>query len=160
MAFVIIVPTLFGGIYWLYWDKVERFAPVTITNPDDLPKIQALLDQVDYVSPGQGQRWMYLITYRDCKPCHAYQETEFPKLQAAGIETRVVAFAPADNQGVKRSTPEERTTIAELWLNRSWPLYLQWFASDDVDWKPDALKPVALKTADTVQPLLRRHAIS
>ncbi len=149
MALVVIIPTLFGGVYWLYWDKVQRFAPVTITNADDLPKIQALLDQADYVSPGPGQRWMYLISYRDCATCRVYEQNEFPKLQAAGVETRVVPFALPDNQGVKRSTPEERSTIAELWLNRSWPLYEQWQAATDDEWKPDALKPVPLKTADT-----------
>jgi len=144
MALVVTIPVLIGGGYWLWWDQVEKYAPVTITAPDDAAAIQSLLDRVDYVSP-QGPaspqpRWVYLVGYHNCVPCNVYQRSEFSKLQAAGVETRVVMFARPDAGTQKQSTPEERSTIAELWLNRSWPLYLQWFNAPDGVWNADGLK--------------------
>ena len=142
MALVVIVPALIGGGYWIWWDQVEKYAPVAIANPDDASAIQSLLDRVDYVSPGPRARWVYLIGYRNCASCNAYQRSEFARLQAAGVETRVVMFARPDNGAQKQSTPQERSTVAELWLNRSWPLYLQWFNAPEGDWKAVGL-PVA-----------------
>ncbi|MGN6423470.1 MAG: hypothetical protein ACTHLA_09200 [Asticcacaulis sp.] len=146
MALVVIVPALIGGGYWIWWDQVEKYAPVTLSNPDDVSAIQSMLDRVDYVSPNgpanASARWVYLIGYRNCAPCNAYQRSEFATLQAAGVDTRVVMFARPDDGAQKQSTPEERSTIAELWLNRSWPLYLQWFNAPEGDWKATGL-PVA-----------------
>lgn len=144
MALVVIIPALIGGGYWFWWDQVEKYAPVTITNPDDAAAIQSLLDRVDYVSPNgpantQG-RWIYLVGYRNCVPCSVYQHSEFATFQAAGVDTRVVMFARPDTGNQKQSTPEERSTIAELWLNRSWPLYLQWFNAPDGSWTAPGLK--------------------
>ena len=158
MAFVVICPTLFGVGYWVWWDQVQRYAPVTIASPTDAAAITSLLARADYVSPDfqkdvlttgpasgvatsvtkpVDKRWVYLVTYRDCAPCRTYEDVEFPRLQAGGIETRVVAFARADNGNVKQSTPEERSTIAELWLNRSWLLYQQWRNAAPETWKAE-----------------------
>lgn len=163
MALVVILPTLFGVGYWFYWDQFQRYAPVTITAPADIASIQSLLDRADYVSPDYekavlttgpasgvatavtqpvAKRWVYLVTFRTCEPCRAYEDIEFPRLQAGGIETRIVPFALADNGAVKQSTPEERSTIAELWLNRSWPLYMQWRNTPAESWKAENI-PVA-----------------
>ncbi|MDI7775895.1 hypothetical protein [Asticcacaulis sp. EMRT-3] len=172
MALVVIVPAVLGGAYWVYWDQVVRFAPVVISNPDDVPKIQSLLDRVDYVSPGPQTRFVYLVTYRNCVPCNDYQRKEFPKLQAAGVETRVIVFARPDNQNIAQSSPEERSTVAELWLNRSWPLYVQWFNTPNENWKATGL-PVADKDmarsgvvwasrdfVDELGPILRRNKVN
>ncbi len=141
MALVIIIPALIGTGYWIYWDQFQRYAPVTITR--NQAEIQALLDKADYVSPGRNsQQAVYLITYRNCAPCRAYQEQEFPKYDAAGIDTRVIVFAPSDDQGLKRSSVAERSTIAELWLSRKWEFYQAWFLSSDANWKATGL-PVA-----------------
>ncbi len=140
MAFTVIVPGLIGGGYWLWWDQVERYAPITITNPEDVAHIQSLLDRVDYVSPSAQPRFVYTIGYHACVPCRAYQDQEFPKLAAANVEARVIPFALADDGVKKQSTPAERTTVAELWLNRSWPLYTQWYTTSDDLWKAEAFK--------------------
>jgi len=158
MAFVVICPTLFGVGYWFYWDQFQRYAPVTIEAPADVAAIQSLLDRADYVSPDfekailttgpasgvttavtkpVAKKWVYMIGFRNCVPCRAYEDAEFPRLQAGGIETRVIPFALADNGATKQSTPEERSTVAELWLNRSWPLYLQWRNTPVETWKAE-----------------------
>ncbi|MBW8880595.1 MAG: hypothetical protein JF615_03965 [Asticcacaulis sp.] len=142
MALVVIVPAVLGAGYWVYWDRYIRYAPVTITSVEDLPKIQKLLDQADYLTPGKSDKWLYLVTYRSCKTCNDYEDTELPKFQAAGVDTRIVVFALPDNQGVIRSTPEERSTIAELWLTRNWQFYKMWHSATDETWTAQGL-PVA-----------------
>ncbi len=137
MALVIIIPALIGTGYWIYWDQFQRYAPTTITR--NQAEIQALLDRVDYVSPGRTGQPLYLITSRSCKPCRAYEEQEFPKYDAVNVDTRVIVFAQPDDQGLKRSTSAERSTIAELWLSRKWDIYQAWFASSDANWKATGL---------------------
>lgn len=140
MALVVIIPALIGTGYYIYWDQFQRWAPVTITRNQS--EIQALLDKVDYVSPGRNGPPIYFITYRSCAQCRAFEEQEFPKYDAAGIDTRVIAFAPSDSQGLRRSTTAERSTIAELWISRKWEIYQAWFLSSDSNWKATGL-PVA-----------------
>lgn len=140
MALVVIIPALIGTGYWIWWDQFKRYAPTTITR--NQAEIQVLLDKAGYVSPGHGPQAIYVITHRSCEACRAFQEQEFPKYDAAGIDTRVIVFAPADDQGLKRSTAAERSTIAELWLTRSWPIYQAWSMSSDANWKATGL-PVA-----------------
>lgn len=140
MALVVIIPALIGTGYWIWWDQFKRYAPTTVTR--NQAEIQALLDKAGYVSPGRGPQAIYVITHRACEGCRAFQEQEFPKYDAAGIDTRVIVFAPADEQGLRRSTAAERSTIAELWLTRSWPIYQAWFMSSDANWKATGL-PVA-----------------
>jgi hypothetical protein len=140
MALVVIIPALIGTGYWIWWDQFKRYAPVTVTR--NQAEIQVLLDKAGYVSPGRGPQAIYVITHRSCETCRAFQEQEFPKYDAAGVDTRVIVFAPADDQGLKRSTSAERSTIAELWLTRSWPIYQAWFMSSDANWKATGL-PVA-----------------
>ncbi|MDV6331407.1 hypothetical protein [Asticcacaulis sp. 201] len=161
MAFVVIVPTLFGVGYWFYWDQFQRYAPVTIQNSADIAKLQSLLDRADYVSPDYqkailttgpasgvttsvtqpvAKKWVYMVGFRTCDTCRAYEDIEFPRLQQGNIETRVIPFALADNGTVKQSTPEERSTIAELWLNRSWPLYVKWRNTPAEVWKAENIE--------------------
>ena len=140
MALVVIIPALIGTGYYIYWDQFQRWAPTTITRNQS--EIQALLDKVDYVSPGRGGQPIYFITYRSCAQCRAFEEQEFPKYDAANIDTRVIPFAPSDSQGLRRSTAAERSTIAELWISRKWEIYQAWFMSSDTNWKATGL-PVA-----------------
>ncbi len=111
--------------------------PSTITR--NQAEIQALLDRVDYVSPGRTGTPLYLVTYRSCTQCRAFEEQEFPKFDAANVDTRVVVFAPTDSQGLRRSSTAERSTIAELWISRNWQVYQAWFASSDANWKATGL---------------------
>jgi hypothetical protein len=141
MALVVLIPTIFGGGYWLYWSQYKRFEPVIIKDPVAQVEIERLLTQAGSVSPGGTGPKLWLITYRACKTCRAYEEQEFPVLQAAGIDTRVIVIVRPDDQGLGQSTPAERATVAEIWLNRDWTLYQAWFMTRDADWKAAELKP-------------------
>lgn len=137
MALVVIVPVVVGAGYWLIWDHFFKYEPITIKQ--NQAEIQKLLDEADYVSPGRNGQALYVITYRTCKPCRAFEEQEFPKYDAVNADTRVITFALGDQNGLPRSTVAERSTIAELWITRKWAFYQAWFASSDSDWKADGL---------------------
>ncbi len=142
--FFSLVAVILGGViaaggYWAYWNFYERFRPVTIAK--NQTEIQRLLDEADWVSPGRSGAPLWIISYRDCADCTAYQREEFPKLAAANIDTRVIVFARADHEGLQQSTAAERATIAELWINRDWSLYAKWMATPHKDWTADGLKP-------------------
>lgn len=136
MALVVAIPVMIGGGYWLYWSQIKRYEPVIINDPVAQIEIQKLLDQSGAVSPGGEGPKLWMVSYRDCGPCQAYQAEEFPALQAAGIDTRVIMFVRPDDKGLPQSTAEERTTVAELWLNRSWALYQSWLGTPVAQWKP------------------------
>lgn len=139
MALVVILPALLGTGYWLYWDRFIRYAPVTIEGAENQLAVQTLLDQGDYLSPGKTDKWVYLITYRNCKPCRDYETREIPKLMAAGVEPRIIVYALPDDKGIRRSTPEERSTVAELWLTRNWAFYQAWQSATDATWTAEGL---------------------
>ena len=52
----------------------------------------------------------------------------------------MIVIARADHEGLQQSTPAERATIAELWINRDWNLYAKWMATPHKDWAADGLK--------------------
>lgn len=147
MVLVVAVPVVAGGIYWLVWDHFYKYQPTTITH--NQAEIQKLLDEVDYVSPGHTGQPIYVITYRTCQPCRAFEEQEFPKYDAVNVDTRIIPFARADANGLPQSTPAERTTVAELWITRKWAFYQAWFASSDSNWKADGLVPADTDLART-----------
>jgi len=120
--------------YWAWWNYYARWQPATITQKQ--AEIQTLLDQSGYASAGKEGPEMWVITYRDCEPCKAWEAEELPKYEAINADIRIVPFAPADIEGKVKSTPSERTTIAEIWLNRSYALYKQWRATPDEAWTP------------------------
>jgi hypothetical protein len=136
---VLVGAMIAGGGYWAYWNFYERFRPVTIAK--NQTEIQRLLDESDWVSPGRTGPVLWMISFRDCTDCIAYQRDEFPKLAAANVDTRVIVFARPDHEGLQESTPAERATIAELWINRDWNLYARWMATSHKDWTADGLKP-------------------
>jgi hypothetical protein len=135
---VIVGGVIAAGGYWGYWNFYERFRPVTIAK--NQAEIQRLLDEADWVAPGRSGPPLWIITYRDCGECTAYQREEFPKLASANVDTRVIVIARADHEGLQQSTPAERATIAELWINRDWNLYAKWMATPHKDWAADGLK--------------------
>lgn len=123
---------LAGGGYWAYWNFYARFQPVVIHR--DQAQIQRLLDEASWISAGGGGEPLYMIAYRDSAAALRYEREEFPKLRAAGVETRVIVFARPDREGLAQSTAAERATVAEIWLNRDWPLYERWTATPSRNW--------------------------
>ena len=88
-------------------------------------ELETLLGEMAWVSPGlPGERALYEISFRTCPSCISYHKTEFPKLQAMGVDTRLFVFARRS----KSTPPEERTVVAELYKTRSWQLSEDWYA--------------------------------
>jgi hypothetical protein len=100
-------------------------------------EIAALLDSAGWVSPGLSKdKVLYMVSWQSCPPCLVYERDEFPKLHAAGVDTRVIVYARAAS-----STPQERAGVAELWKNRNWDLWKQFVHVPTSDWTADGLPP-------------------
>src|SRR5271156_3936295 len=93
MLFLVFVGVLVvggAGVY-LAWDLDWRWRPHTLAH--DQADIGRALGQTGWVSPHKTGPWVYAIVYRDCTACAALETAEFPKLQAADIDTRVIVVA-------------------------------------------------------------------
>ncbi len=154
------------GAYW--WFDL-RWKPRTITK--NQAEIAALLEQSGWVSPGLTGPKLYMVGFRACPNCAAVKAELFPKLHEAGVDTRVIVFTWPDRNGQSQSTAPERTTVAELWINRSWPLMERWDASPIESWTAQGIPPAdgdIARTAvieagrgmvDKLTPLLRANGI-
>lgn len=138
IGIVLLIALSAGAGYWAYWNFFTRYKPVVITRHE--AEIQSLLDASGYAGSGAQGPVLWVVTYRNCEACQTWEDRELPKFAAAGADIRIIPFAPADVQGQSHSTPSERATIAELWLNRSYDLYRRWRASPEDLWQPE-LRP-------------------
>jgi hypothetical protein len=166
---LLIISTVVGVGWWAYWNYFERYKPITVEK--EQAAIQKLLDSAGYVSSGTEGPPLYVVTFRDCKECSTYEDQEFPKFAAIGVDRRVIAFAPADVEGLQKSTPAERSTIAELWLNRNWSLYEAWRTTPVKAWAAPGIRPADGDLArsavvqasrdfkDQLEPLLRANGV-
>jgi hypothetical protein len=98
-------------------------------------EIAALLESTPWVSPHlSGDKVLYMVSWQSCPYCLAYERDDFPKLQAAGVDTRVIVYARAIS-----STPQERAGVAELWRHRSWELWKQFVKVPTSSWTAEGL---------------------
>jgi hypothetical protein len=116
-----------GAGAYLAWDLDWRWRPQTITRHQ--AEIASALQQSGWVSPHLPGPKAYVIVSGACTPCQPLLSQLAPALRSKGVETRMIAVAPADENGQAKSTPQDRAVVAELWANRSWPLFQQWTAS-------------------------------
>src|SRR6185437_4795663 len=128
-----------GAVVFLMWDLDWRWRPATVTK--NQAEIGQALDQSGWVSPHLTGPHVYVIAFRNCPACVQFEQTEFPKLQAAEVDTRVIMIARADVNGQPLSTPAERATVAELWVGRSWKLFQQWSLASPQTWTAPAIPP-------------------
>jgi len=136
-----------GGLYG-WWALDLRWRPHTIKTHQ--AEIAKALDGAGWVSPKSGQVRLYMVSYRSCPDCIRFEEEMFPRLQAAGVDTRVIMIARADRNGQSKSTPPERATVAELWINRSWKLYQDWTGvKPPTAWTAPGVPPADGDTART-----------
>jgi hypothetical protein len=154
---------------WAVWNFELRWRPKTITRGQI--EIAQLLQSSGWVSPGHGGRPLYMISFRSCPDCIRYTTEEFPKLHAAGVDTRVIVIARRDVNGLSKSTPNERATVAQLWLTRDWKLLQAWEAVAPDAWKAPGIPPAdgdlarssvvesGRSLVDRLQPLLRDNGI-
>jgi hypothetical protein len=125
LALIGAVVVVGAGVY-LAWDLDWRWRPQTITRRQ--AEIAAALQQSGWVSPRLAGPKVYIVVSGACPPCRTLLSQLAPALRAKGVETRMIAVAPADENGQAKSSPQDRAVVAELWANRSWPLFQQWTA--------------------------------
>ncbi|MDO1559330.1 hypothetical protein Q0812_07805 [Brevundimonas sp. 2R-24] len=131
---------LAGGGYWAYWNYFARYRPVTLAK--NQAEIQRLLESASWIAPlGEGGDPVWVVTYRDCASCRAFERQTFEALRDAGRQPRVIVFARPDREGMAQSTAAERATVAELWLARDPALYQRWTATPSRNWTAAGLQP-------------------
>jgi hypothetical protein len=113
--------------------------------PVPLPRhgaqVAALLEAAGWVSPGGGGRPLYVLGFRSCGDTVRLKAALFADLLAAGVDIRLITIARRDQDGVAKSTPVERATVAELWLHRDWALAERWEARPLADWTAEGIPP-------------------
>ena len=165
---ILLLGVVAGGIFaWKVWADLQ---PTTITKNTD--QIAKTLASAGWVSPHiAGDKRLYMISFRSCPWCIVYEKSEFPALQKAGVDTRVIMVARRDDKGESRSDPTERSTVAELWVNRSWPLFEKWSLVQPTAWTAPDIAPadgditrtavveLARKTIDDLNTLLKPNGV-
>ncbi len=156
------------GLTW--WNLDLRWRPKAITK--NQAQIARILEQSGWVSPGVSGPKLYMVSFRSCPDCIRFKSEVFPSLQAAGVDTRVIEIARADRNGLAKSTPIERVTVAELWVNRSWGLAERWDAtpieawtapglpSADGDVARTAVIEAGRKAVEDLRPLLKANGVN
>lgn len=127
---LVLVAVAAAAGYGAYWWFDLRWRPTEITQ--QAPQIERMVQQAGWVSPGLNGPKLYVVGFRACPACIAYEREQFPALHQAGVDTRVILFARRDAGGMETSTIFERSTVAELWLNRDWGLYQRWMRTAPV----------------------------
>jgi hypothetical protein len=156
------------AVLGLWWWMYLRWRPPTLKR--DQGEIAAILQGAGWVSPKLAGPKLYVIAYRDCAPCAAFEAAEFPRLQGAGVDTRVIMIARADLNGQARSTAPERATVAQLWIGRDWGLFGRWtaaqtlwtapgIASADGDTARTAVVAAGRSMVETLSPLLKQNGV-
>jgi hypothetical protein len=152
-----------------WWNADLRWRPHTIKK--NQAEIAKILESSGWVSPGDTGPKLYMISFRSCPDCVRFKAEEFPGLQEAGVDTRVIEIARADVNGVANSTPAERSTVAELWVNRSWKLQQTWDTVPVEAWTAPGITPAdgdvartavveaGRKMVDDLTPLLAANRI-
>jgi hypothetical protein len=121
-----------AGYAWSGTDLQDR--PKTLQHEAE---IASLLEHSGWVSPGLSKdKVLYMISWQACPPCIVFEHEEFPKLHAAGVDTRVIVYARASS-----STPQERAGVAELWKNRSWETWKRFTVIPTAAWTAAGLPP-------------------
>jgi hypothetical protein len=136
---LLLVLILAGAAYWALWNYDLRWRPHTVTKHQ--AEIAKILNEAGWVSPGGKGPKLYMVSFRSCPDCVRFKAEEFPRLHKAGVDTRVIEVARRDHNGLPKSTPAERATVAELWLNRNWALAERWDATPIDAWTAAGIPP-------------------
>lgn len=168
---LVLVLVAAAAAIWAWWAYELRWRPKEIER-HQLEIVRAL-ESSGWVSPGdQKGRPFYMIAHGGCEPCEAFREEYFTALEAAGFDTRVVMIARPDVNALPQSTPEERATVAQLWLARNWDLLKAWDEAPAGAWTAAGIPPADGDPARTavvdagrqlindLQPLLRANDVA
>jgi len=166
----VLVLALVGAGGWAWWNYDLRWRPKTITRHQQ--EIVRILESSGWASPGLGGKRLYMVSFRTCPDCIRFKDEEFPKLHAKGVDTRVIEIARRDVNGVPKSTPTERATVAQLWLTHDWRLLEAWESVPADAWKAQGLPPAdgdmartavieaGRKMVDDLRPFMKDNGIS
>lgn len=132
----VIVAAIGAGAAFWWWDGYLR-SPIAgrdLPPRPSLVKVEAeridqIFDQSPWVAPtleDVNGPVLWQLGFRQCSDCLAYDKSEFAALHAAGVETRVVLYAPL--QGRYVAPPPEQATLAEMQLRGSWAIFEDWMA--------------------------------
>lgn len=169
-AGLVAVVVVIGAGWGAWWNFELRWRPKTITK--NQAQIAKILEGSGWVSPGLKGPKLYMISFRTCPDCVRFKKEEYPRLHKAGVDTRLIEIARADRNGVPKSTPVERATVAELWINRSWELSEKWDATPVDAWTSPGLKPAdgdiartavieaGRKSVEDLVPLLKQNGVN
>lgn len=169
-AILILIAAVVGGGLFAWWHYDLRWRPKTITKHQ--AEIAKLLETAGWVSPGNTGPKLYMVSFRTCPECVRFKQEEFPGLHAAKVDTRVIEIARGDENGVSKSSPAERATVAELWLNRSWPLMERWESVPADAWTAPGIPPAdgdlartavveaGRKFVDDMVPLMKANGVN
>jgi hypothetical protein len=152
-----LVLVLVGGGLYAWWSLDGRWRPHPITNHG--PEISKILEGSGWVSPGLTGPKLYMIAYRASPESQRFIDADFPALQKAGVDTRVIMIARPDLDGAVLSTANERATVAELWVNRRWAFYEKWMAAPVDNWTAPGAPPADGDVARTAVVEAGREAI-
>jgi hypothetical protein len=169
IAVLVLLAVLAVALALIWWRMEGRWRPRTITRHQ--AEIAALLESAGWVSNHAAGAKVYVIGFRACPDWSRYFTEEVPRLQKSGAETRLILVARRDENGQSKSTPEERSTVAELWANRSLPLLQVWQAQPADRWTApgipaadgDAARAAIVEQSralvDKLQPLLKDNGL-
>lgn len=135
LAVAVVAALALGAAGYGWWRTDLRWRPKTLSAHE--AEIASLLETAGWVSPGvPGGKTLYLVGFRSCPDCIRFETEQFPDLQGAGVDTRVIMFPRRTV-----STAPERAGVAELWANRSWATYERWMAGPPAAWTAEGLPP-------------------
>ena len=167
----VLILALALGTLIAWWAMDLRWRPKTITKHQQ--EITQILQQSGWVTSGGGANKLYMISFRSCEDCIRFELEEFPGLHKANVDTRVILVARGAYNGIVKSTPEERATVAQIWLDHSqWPLYEDWQKVAPAAWTAEGIPPADGNIARTaivdagrkmvadLTPMLRDNGIS
>lgn len=108
----------------------EEPLPEVVTLATNVDEIVSLFENAHWVHRGDTGPVLYVVSFRSCPTCLAFKEAELHGLEEAGVDVRWIIYARRDREDRQRSLPGERATQAELWINRDWTLFEDWYAVD------------------------------
>jgi hypothetical protein len=167
-GFILLLLVVGGGAFG-WWHFVARWQPKTITKHQ--AEISQLLQKSGWVSTRLNGPKLYQIGFRTCPECQRYRREEYPRLHKANVDTRMIMIARPDSNGLAQSTPAERATVAELWVNRDWGLLERWDAVPVEAWTAPGIAPAdgdtgrtavidaGRKLVDDLTPLLKDNGV-
>jgi len=99
---------------------------------EETAELETLLAEMPWVSEMRdvspdvsADKVVYQFSFRTCPPCIRFKQEAWPKLETAGVETRLVMTARRS-----KSTADERTAVVELARTRDWDMAQEWMKAN------------------------------